>query len=162
MKLATIQGIKYHHGRAMETVRATTPAAEAWALMQELFAERRGHFFAVVREFELSPPQVMALKRLEPDRPMPMSELAGHMACDNSNITGITDRLEDRGLVERRPSPHDRRVKMLALTEDGVVLRERLIERLDDHPPEGLTALPAADQRALRDLLRRALDRRPR
>jgi DNA-binding MarR family transcriptional regulator len=86
-----------------------------------------------------------------------MSELAGLMACDNSNVTGITDRLEDRGLVERRPAAHDRRVKMLALTQDGVALREQLIERLDDNPPEGLTSLPAADQRALRDLLRRAL-----
>lgn len=144
---------------APTTTRTASPAAEAWALMQELFAERRGHFFAVVREFELSPPQVMALKRLEPDRPMPMSELAGHMACDNSNITGITDRLEDRGLVERRPASHDRRVKMLALTEDGIALRARLVERLDDHPPEALSSLPAEDQRALRDLLRSALSR---
>ena len=144
---------------ASATTRAASPAAEAWTLMQELFAARRGHFFAVVREFELSPPQVMALKRLEPDRPMPMSELAGHMACDNSNITGITDRLEDRGLVERRPAQHDRRVKMLALTAAGVDLRERLIERLNDSPPEALTALPAEDQRALRDLLRRAPSR---
>lgn len=144
---------------ASTTPRVASPAAEAWALLQQLFAERRGHFFAVVREFELSPPQVMAIRRLEPDRPMPMSELAGHMACDNSNITGITDRLEDRGLVERRAATHDRRVKMLALTDAGVELRAQLIERLDDHPPEGLTALPPADQRALRDLLRRALDR---
>ena len=34
---------------------------------------------------------------------MPMSELAEAMRCDNSNVTGIADRLEDRGLVERRP-----------------------------------------------------------
>jgi MarR family transcriptional regulator, organic hydroperoxide resistance regulator len=139
------------------TLRPTSPAAEAWTLMQDLFAARRGHFFAVIREFELSPPQFMALRRLEPDRPMPMSELAGLMACDNSNVTGIVDRLEDRGLVERRPAPHDRRVKMLAVTDAGAELRDRLMERLDDDPPEGLTALPAADQRTLRDLLRRAL-----
>ena len=53
---------------------------------------------------------------------------------------------------------------MLALTEAGVDLRERSIERLDDPPPEALTALPAEDQRALRDLLRqraRFLARQP-
>lgn len=131
-------------------------ATEAWSLMGRLFARNRGRFFAVAREFELSPPQVLALRQLEPGTALPMSQLAGLLHCDNSNVTGIVDRLEDRGLVERRAAEHDRRVKLLALTEDGEEVRARLVERMDEPPPE-IAALGADEQRKLRDLLRRAL-----
>jgi DNA-binding MarR family transcriptional regulator len=85
-----------------------------------------------------------------------MSELAAAMFCDASNITGIADRLEARGLVERVPAAHDRRVKTLVLTPEGARVRAELAQRLGE-PPETLTSLSAADQRALRDILRRAL-----
>jgi DNA-binding MarR family transcriptional regulator len=137
--------------------RRTSPASEAWALMHELFHASRRRFLAVASEFELSPPQVRALGVLDPERPVPMSELAGALHCDNSNVTGIVDRLEDRGLVERRSATHDRRVKMLAVTPRGAELRDRLAERLEQ-APEPLARLSAEDQRALRDIMRRALE----
>ena len=134
-----------------------SPAAEAWSLMHELLgAYGRRRVMAVASELELSPPQVMALKMLEPGRPVPMRELARALHCDNSNVTGIADRLEDRGLVERRGADHDRRVKLLCLTPEGEDLRERLGELLS-RPPEPLARLAPADQRALRDIMRRAL-----
>ncbi len=133
--------------------------ADAWHLLQEIMMGQKGRMFAIASEFELAPAQVMALGRLEPGRPCAMSELAGALRCDNSNVTGIADRLEARGLVERRPAEHDRRVKMLSLTPEGAELRERLWERLS-RPPEAIAALPAEDARALRDILRRALDAR--
>jgi MarR family transcriptional regulator, organic hydroperoxide resistance regulator len=86
-----------------------------------------------------------------------MSELAGILGCDNSNVTGIIDRLEYRGLVERRPAEHDRRVKLLALTAAGEELRTELGDRLHA-PPAELATLSDADQRALRDILARALE----
>ncbi len=141
----------------MSKTATRSPATEAWALMQRLFGPQRRRFMALAAEHELSPPQLGALKALSPDEPLAMSELAGVLGCDNSNVTGIVDRLEHRGLVERRPAEHDRRVKHLALTETGRELRERLSERLHA-PPAELTQLSAAEQRALRDLLRRALD----
>ena len=146
----------------MATTDTTTPkrsaAGEAWALMHELFMSQRGRFLAIASEFELSPPQLGALKALEPGRPVAMSELATILACDNSNVTGIIDRLEDRGLVERRSAEHDRRVKMLVVTPAGQELRERLVEAMSQ-PPPALAALSTGEQRALRDLMRRALRR---
>ena len=79
--------------------------------MHELFHASRRRFLAIASEFELSPPQVRALGVLDPDRPVPMSDLAEALHCDNSNVTGIVDRLEKRGLIERRASEHDRRVR---------------------------------------------------
>src|SRR3954452_17808438 len=117
-------------GGAMPSTSATcpkrSPAGEAWALMHELFHASRRRFLAVASEFELSPPQVRALGVLDPERPVPMSELAEALHCDNSNVTGIVDRLEARGLVERRSATHDRRVKMLAVTQRGPEVREQL------------------------------------
>jgi MarR family transcriptional regulator, organic hydroperoxide resistance regulator len=139
------------------TRRRPTPASEAWALMHELFHASRRRFLAIASEFELSPPQVRALGVLDPDRPVPMSDLAEALHCDNSNVTGIVDRLEDRGLVERRSASHDRRVKMLAVTARGAEVRERLAERLQE-APEPLARLSPEDQRALRDIMRRALE----
>ena len=142
---------------ATATRRRASPASEAWALMHELFHASRRRFLAVASEFDLSPPQVRALGVLDPERPVPMSELACALHCDNSNVTGIVDRLEDRGLVERRSATHDRRVKMLAVTERGADVRERLAERLEQAPAP-LARLSPEDQRTLRDIMRRAIE----
>ena len=141
----------------MVNTATSSPAAEAWALMQRLFGPQRKRFMSLAAEYELSPPQLGALKALRPDHPVAMSELATILGCDNSNVTGIVDRLEYRGLVERRPADHDRRVKLLALTDEGKALRASLGDRLHA-PPDELARLSADDQRALRDLLQRAFE----
>jgi DNA-binding MarR family transcriptional regulator len=137
-----------------ETTLPRRTADEAWATMGRLWHANKGRFFAAINEFELSPPQALALRHLEPGSPLPMSALAELLHCDNSNITGIVDRLEDRGLVERRPASHDRRVKHLLVTERGAEVRERLAERMDSAPDE-LDRLTKAEQRQLLALLRK-------
>jgi DNA-binding MarR family transcriptional regulator len=85
-----------------------------------------------------------------------MGELAGRLGCDSSNVTGLTDRLEDRGLVERRPAPGDRRVKVLALTDDGERVQRALWERLMTDSPLG-RGLTAQEQAVLLEMLERLL-----
>jgi len=140
----------------MPTATKRSAASEAWELVNELVHSQRQALMAIASELELSVPQTMALRRLDPQRPMPMSALAGALRCDNSNVTGIIDRLEDRGLVRREPSTHDRRVKMLSVTPKGEALRRRLSE-LSDRPPAALARLHPDEQIALRDILRHAL-----
>src|SRR3954447_15838623 len=141
----------------METLERTA-ASEAWALIAELFQSQRTRFLAIASEFDLAPAQLGALKALDPDEPVPMRELALALACDNSNVTGIVDRLEARGLVERRAAPHDRRVKMLVVTPEGAELRRQVKARMEE-PPEALKRLTADEQAQLRDLLRKAMGR---
>jgi MarR family transcriptional regulator, organic hydroperoxide resistance regulator len=141
-----------------KTTSAPPAIQEAWELLGEIMLGQRGRMLAIASEFELAPAQVMALKALEPGKPRPMSDLAYALRCDNSNITGIVDRLEARGLVERRPGVDDRRVKMLEVTPEGAALRKRLYERLS-RPPEPLASLSEEDACALRDVLARALGR---
>ncbi|NUK05167.1 MarR family transcriptional regulator [Streptomyces lunaelactis] len=97
--------------------------------------------------------RVLSLLTLEPT---PMRRIAQKLKCEPSNVTGIIDRLEARGLVERRPDPNDRRVKLAAPTEDGRVTARRLRESLD-FAREPLAELSDEERTALRDLLKRML-----
>jgi DNA-binding MarR family transcriptional regulator len=133
----------------------TGPAGEAWALIGRTFFEHgKPRMMAINQELDLSPPQGFVLRLL--DQPRPMGELAVTMHCDNSNMTGIVDRLEERGLVERGVAENDRRVKLIALTDAGERVRDELDRRMAV-PPEAIANLSARDQKALRDILRRAL-----
>jgi DNA-binding MarR family transcriptional regulator len=129
---------------------------EAWALMSRLFWEMRPRMLRVAGEFGLTPPQLFALRSLDPEQPVPMRALAQALHCDSSNVTGLVDGLAAQGLVERREAEHDRRLRMLVVTERGADVRARMQEAIQELP-EPLAALSADDQRALRDILRRAL-----
>jgi DNA-binding MarR family transcriptional regulator len=97
--------------------------------------------------------RVLGLLSLEP---MPMRRIAQKLKCEPSNVTGIVDRLETRGLVERRPDPADRRVKLAAATEKGARTALQLRESLGV-AREPLAELSHAERAVLRDLLRRML-----
>jgi DNA-binding MarR family transcriptional regulator len=136
-------------------VRPGSVGYEAWALLRELlFAERR-RFFEVASEFELRPAQAGTLMQLDEGSGLPMHEIATRLACDNSNVTGIVDRLEARGLVTRRPGEQDRRVKYVVLTPLGVEVRGAMGAKLAQ-VPAAIERLSAEDQRVLRDVLARA------
>jgi MarR family transcriptional regulator, organic hydroperoxide resistance regulator len=134
----------------------TDPAHEAWELLWELMQSNKPRFMAVAQELGLAPMQLHTLRILEPGVEVPMSSLAGKLFCDNSNVTGIVDRLEARGLIERRPDEHDRRVKLLVLTAEGEQLRAT-VTRQFAQPPAEIAALSMEHKRALRDALRAAL-----
>lgn len=137
-------------------VGRTDPGSEAWSLMHWLMVTNKPRLFAMAQEFELAPQQAMALRMLG-SGPKPMGELANMLFCDSSNVTGITDRLEERGLVRREASAEDRRVKLLRLTDDGERLRIELTKRMAEPPPP-IASLSEADQRKLRDILNRGIE----
>lgn len=97
--------------------------------------------------------RILSLLLLEP---LPMRRIAQRMKCEPSNVTGIIDRLESRELVERRPDPDDRRVKLAALTAEGDRTARSLRESLD-FAREPLAGLTRDERLILRDLLRRML-----
>ena len=137
--------------KTTENKKAAPLAGEAWRLLSSLVYPPP--FLAIAQESGLRPATLGALRVL--DEPRTMSEVADYLRCDNSNVTGIVDGLEARGLAERTPSPDDRRVKLIALTSEGRRLRARLM-REARKPPAWLEQLSPTDQRTLRDLLERA------
>jgi DNA-binding MarR family transcriptional regulator len=133
-----------------------TVAREAQQLFFEIGMAQRTRVGVALAELGLTFAQAHALRLIDPDHPLPMSALAELLVCDASNVTGIADRLEARGLIERRAAGGDRRVKVLALTPAGTETRARVYELMSE-PPAAITALSEHDQRTLRNILRRAV-----
>jgi DNA-binding MarR family transcriptional regulator len=134
----------------------TDPGSEAWSLMHWLMVANKQRLFGVAQEFDLAPQQMIALRMLGAG-PRKMSELAQSLFCDNSNVTGIVDRLEERGMVRRESAEGDRRVKLLVLTKEGERMRLEITKRMAEPPPP-IASLSEKDQRALRDILKRATE----
>jgi DNA-binding MarR family transcriptional regulator len=132
-------------------------ACRAWELLTRLFFTQRGQLPSLASQLNLSPVQCHVLHLMQPDEPIPMGRLAETLACDASNVTGLVDRLESRGLIVRRASPDDRRVKVLVLTPTGTRLREQLHKRMAD-PPDPFHRLSEAEQRSLVKILERLLE----
>jgi DNA-binding MarR family transcriptional regulator len=132
-------------------------AREAWGHVVQLFTseENQRSFLEAAGSLDVTPAGLRALLCVRPDETTSMGILAQQWHCDPSNVTAIIDQLEQRGFVERRVNASDRRVKTVGLTAGGAAARQRAIERLSV-PPAGFEALSGAEQRTLRDLLRKA------
>lgn len=85
----------------------------------------------------LSLVHVNVLAILDIDGPMPMGGLAEALDVSQASATGIVDRMEQRGLVERRRIDDDRRVVRVALTDEG----RRLIAGMAAERREHLAAM---------------------
>jgi DNA-binding MarR family transcriptional regulator len=127
-------------------------AAEAWKRLFTFFMKTRSQRDRLLARLQLTPNDVRALTELDGLSGRTMRSLAEEWGCDASNATWIVDRLEKRGLVERRGKPGDRRVKLVVLSVAGVKARKQLLDGLFEPPPEVL-ALPRATLEMLRDSL---------
>jgi len=131
------------------------PAREAWAIIAGMFFGDEVHqrFHEACEAIGVTPPALKALMSLQPGEPQPMRVLASAWRCDASWVTSLVDSLEERDLVERRILPNDRRVKTVVLTPAGVEAKVKALDVLHQPPPR-ITALPRAQQEALREALR--------
>lgn len=127
-------------------------AAEAWKRLFTFFMKTRSQRDRLLAQLRLTPNDVRALTELDGTSGRTMRSLAEEWGCDASNATWIVDRLEKRGLVERRAKAGDRRVKLVVLSSAGVKARKQLLDGLFEPPPE-LLALPRATLEVLRDSL---------
>ncbi len=137
--------------------RQDPEARRAWQLLVRFFFAQREHLPDLCAAFDLSPAQCHVLHLIEPDRPLPMGHLADALSCDRSNVTGLVDRLEARGLVQRQPSARDRRVKVLQLTPTGSRVRAEVLKGMTQGPVP-LSRLSAAQRRSLVRILESLLE----
>ncbi|MCD9872612.1 MarR family winged helix-turn-helix transcriptional regulator [Streptomyces guryensis] len=128
---------------------------EVVGLIGDIVARYHEDYEDAAAEHSLTGAQARLLSLLSLE-PLPMRKLAQKLKCEPSNVTGIVDRLESRGLVERRPDPADRRVKLAAATQEGRRVAKDLRESLR-FAREPLAGLGREERLALRGLLRRML-----
>jgi DNA-binding MarR family transcriptional regulator len=105
---------------------------------------------------KLSPGVIKTLMRLAKADGVSMGEMARAIGCDPSYITALVDDLDERGLACREPSPEDRRVKIIVLTDAGRELATE-IDSVLSVPPAAFSALTQSELRQLCDLLDKVL-----
>ena len=129
-------------------------ASQAWRPLARFFFDTVRHRQRVLVREGLTPNDARALFVLDRTHGRSMSELADEWLCDASNATWIVDRLEERGLAERRTIPTDRRVKLVVLTAKGDRTKHEMIRTLYEPPPE-LLELDVEELEGLRDAVAR-------
>jgi DNA-binding MarR family transcriptional regulator len=103
----------------------------------------------------VTPTQLSVLKLLQEIGDLSLGTLSKQIRAHNSTVTGIVDRMEAAGLVERARSDDDRRVWIIRLTAQGRKVAERARVSPWDMLRHALAELPAADQEKLTALLRK-------
>ncbi|WP_067676173.1 MarR family winged helix-turn-helix transcriptional regulator [Nocardia miyunensis] len=87
-------------------------------------------YHLIARRLGLTMQQAELLCQLR-GHPPSFGELASALGCDKTNVTGLVDRLERRGLLARRTDPADRRVTRVVITDQGQAMRSEIRAALE-------------------------------
>jgi DNA-binding MarR family transcriptional regulator len=116
------------------------------------------HSRQLAKEYKLTGPQVVCLRRLRATGTTLPSILSREVSLSQATITGILDRLEAQGLVERQRDRDDRRRVNISLTSQGIAIAESSPEPLQDRFLESLNQLPKENQQIIDTVLRQVVD----
>ncbi len=114
----------------------------------------QGRLARIAAAHELSLIQVRLLGILR-DREPGMNELARHLELEKSSLSGLVDRAEARGLVERVPSDDDRRAATVRMTPLGRRLSRTIADKVNGEVAALLALLPEKDRARLGSLVGR-------
>lgn len=139
------------------TIRCVTDVPEPGAafLLAQLGAHAARRFADRVAELDLTPPQAGLLRAVAVLPGQSQQALAAHLGTPPTRLVALVDGLEERGAVERRRNPEDRRLHALYLTPAGEKLLADVGRVAVAHEKALLTALDAAEREQLRTLLAR-------
>jgi DNA-binding MarR family transcriptional regulator len=98
------------------------------------------------KKYQISASQLNVLLTLQENGPLPLSQIARHILVKSSTVTGITDRLEQKGLVKRIRSSPDRRVIIIELTTAGEMMAENAPPPIQQKIMDGLRKLPSSEK----------------
>jgi DNA-binding MarR family transcriptional regulator len=98
--------------------------------LTEFLLHAKQQVVGISAEFGLSSMQALTLLLTGSGELRPMNSFCKLYDCDASNITGIVDGLEQKGLVSRQPHPGDRRIKVIRLEPAGKKMRRAIASQL--------------------------------
>jgi MarR family transcriptional regulator, lower aerobic nicotinate degradation pathway regulator len=112
-------------------------------------------FLQETEAWGITPVQYAALQAVVHQPDLDQRKLARTIGFDASTITGVVDRLETRGLIQRSPSPQDRRVRLLRVTKAGMDLLEAVIPAMQQCQARLLEPLNERERETFTRLLRK-------
>ncbi|MBC3192096.1 winged helix-turn-helix transcriptional regulator [Pseudonocardia sp. C8] len=137
----------------------TIPRAGSAFLLAQLGAHAAARFGERIAELDLTPPQAGLLRAVATEPGRSQQALSGHLGMPASRLVSLVDGLADRGLLERRRNPDDRRLHALHLTAAGEEMLGRVAAAGRAHEDELLAALDGAERDTLHALLTRIAER---
>lgn len=102
--------------------------------------------------FGVTPVQYAVLKTLSGTEGISGAEIGARMVLDSASVTGVVDRMESLGLVERRADPRDRRAQQIVATERAKDLVAPMDAAMDRLNAEAITVLGRKDRAFLQRL----------
>ena len=115
-------------------------------------------FVEECRAHDLTPVQFAALVAIHTHPGIDATRLSAVIAFDRSTLGNVIERLETKLYIERKPSPDDKRVKLLYLTKSGAALLRDIMPAVDRAQARMLQPLKPADRRTLLSLLTQLVD----
>ncbi|MEP7382573.1 MAG: MarR family transcriptional regulator [Gemmatimonadota bacterium] len=129
-------------------------ALKLWVTLARAFNAVQQHAVADVRREGLSIGEFAVLELLYHRGQTLLGEIQKRILVSSGGITFLVDRLEQKGLVERRACPDDRRARYAALTREGSRLLRRIFPRHAERITEAVRGLSASEQRDATRLLK--------
>ena len=111
-----------------------------WLIRRLMQAEEQ-YTKALEKTHHVTSSQLSCLLALYENGPLPPSQIGKHIMVHSSTVTGIIDRLERKGLVERSRVSQDRRVITVSLTGEGLMLAEKAPLPVQDKIVAGMRRL---------------------
>ncbi len=134
---------------------ATTCRSGNAFLLAQLGAHATTLFASRIAALDLTPPQAGLLRIAATDPGLSQQAIAGRLGAPPSRLVLLVDRLEERGVIERRRNPEDRRNHAIHLTAEGGRLLGRLGRAGAAHEDAVCAVLNADERRQLGTLLER-------
>ena len=135
-----------------ERAYESTTQEELVSQLMNLFARTLDHQGTCLETLELTYTQAKLIWRLEAGDTPSLKEAARRCGVDPSNLSGVVDQLIERGLMTSRAAQHDKRVRIVRLTGEGVRIRKRLVACMTETHPIG--SLSPEQQEQLLEILR--------
>lgn len=137
------------------TVSESAITNEVMSALRRIIRAIDLHSRALVQRFGLTGPQLVVLKELLAEAPMPVNELASSVNLSQATVTGILDRLEKKGMIERARSTVDRRKVLVSATPTAAAALAGAPPLLQEHFTSSFVRLPDWQQSQILSSLQR-------
>ncbi|HET6464644.1 MAG TPA: MarR family transcriptional regulator [Nitrospiria bacterium] len=131
--------------------------SEIMHCLRRIFKAIQQYSEAVLKEFGVTGPQLWALRTIYDEGRLSMGELSQRMYLHMSTVSGVVDRLEEKGYVERTRGDEDRRVVKISLTKAGKKLVQRGPEAAQGKLLHGLESLSQREVLIIRSSLEKVV-----
>jgi len=144
-----------NEGSTARETAAISTSLKLWVVLARAYRAVAGRAGEDISRHDLTAAEFGVLEALHHKGPLLLGEIQKKVLISSGGITYVIDRLTGKQLVQRLPSPDDRRACFAALTDEGSALMAKIFPVHEKHLQDVLAGLNEREQREATDLLRK-------